>query len=120
VSTSSGQALIHQALELRHRLPRVWARILVGDVQVWRARRIAERTIRHPADAAAHIDLMVESIAHRVGPITPDRLLDEAMFRLYPEERELKQLEALDARHAILHEASINHTGIAEMTLRAD
>ena len=52
--------------------------------------------------------------------MTLDRLVDEAMLRLYPEERELEQLEALDRRHATLHEASLTHTGVAEMTLRGD
>ncbi|CUR59573.1 putative HNH endonuclease [metagenome] len=120
MSTSAGQRLIHHALELRHRLPRVWARILAGEVAVWRARRIAEATMGHPSDVAAHVDAMVESVAHRVGPVVLDRLLDEAMLRLYPEQRELDQLEALDSRFATLHEASINHTGVVEMTLRGD
>jgi hypothetical protein len=52
--------------------------------------------------------------------VTLDRLLDEAMLRLHPEDRELAQLEALDARHATLHPGTLNDTGIAEMTLRAD
>jgi hypothetical protein len=49
-----------------------------------------------------------------------DRILDEAQLRLHAEERELEQLEALDARYAWLDDASINHTGIAEMTVRGD
>lgn len=105
---------------LQHRLPRVCARVLAGQVAVWRARRVAERTVDHPGDVAAQVDAVVESVAHRVGPVVLDRLVDEAMFRLYPEERELEQLDALDSRFARLHEASINHTGVAEMTLRAD
>ena len=120
MSTSAGARLIHHALELRHRLPRVWARLMVGDVAVWRARRIAERTVGLPGDVAAYVDAVVESVAHRVGPVILDRLLDEAMIRLYPEEREMEQLDALDSRFATLHESSINHTGVVEMTLRGD
>ncbi len=119
-TTEAGQRLIHHALELRHRLPRVWARLLNGDVAAWRACRIADRRVGHPADVAAHVDAAIESVAHRVGPVVLDRVLDEAMLRLYPEQRELDQLEALDFRFATLHESSINHTGVAEMTLRAD
>jgi hypothetical protein len=40
--------------------------------------------------------------------------------RLYPEDREIAQLAALDARHATLHHGSLTDTGIAEMTLRGD
>ncbi|MCY7396936.1 MAG: hypothetical protein LH468_12450 [Nocardioides sp.] len=56
--------------------------------------------------------------AGRIGVAGIDRVLDEAMPRLYPEERELAQLEALDARHATLDEATLNEGGIGEMVLR--
>ncbi|CUR55202.1 putative HNH endonuclease [metagenome] len=120
MSSSAGTRLIHHALELRHRLPRLWSRLLDGQVQVWRARRIAERTVGQPAEVAAHVDQTLAGIAHRVGAITLDRVIDEALLRLDPEEHEIAQLEALDSRYATLHETSINHTGIAEMTLRAE
>ena len=120
VSTQAGEAMVRDALTLRHRLPRVWARLLAGDLASWRARRIAQSVIGHPADVADWLDETIAPVAHKVGAVTLERLLDEAMLRLYPEERELEQFEALDARHATLHEGSINHTGVAEMTLRGD
>ena len=52
--------------------------------------------------------------------MTLDRLVDEAMLRLHAEERELAQLEDLDATYVRVHESSINHTGIAEATIRAE
>ena len=42
------------------------------------------------------------------------------MLRLHAEQRELEQLEALDARHVTIDPASINHTGIGQMDARAD
>ena len=119
-TTESGEALIRDALVLRHRLPAVWGRVLAGQVEVWRARRIAQAVHGQPADVAAHLDATLVEVAHRVGPRTLDRLLDEAMLLLYPEERELAQLQALDRRHATLHEATINDAGVVEMTLRGD
>lgn len=119
-STAAGEALIRDGLVLCHRLPSIWGRVTSGQVEVWRARRIAQAVLGAPADVAAHLDATIARIAHKVGPVTLDRLLDEALLRLHPEERELAQLEALDARHATLHAESINHTGVAEMTLRAD
>ena len=120
MSSSAGTRLIHHALELRHRLPRLWSRLLDGEVQVWRARRIAERTLGRPSDIAAHVDQALAGLAHRVGVITLDRVIDEALLRFDPEGHEVAQIEALDSRFATLHEATINHTGIAEMTLRAE
>jgi hypothetical protein len=98
----------------------VWARVLDLEVPVWRARRIAQSVHGRPADVAAWLDERLAPVAGRVGPVTLDRLLDEALLRLYPEDREIAQLEALDARHATLHEDSLTDTGIAEMTLRGD
>ena len=119
-SSAAGEAFIRDGLALRHRLPRLWARLLRGEVEVWRARRVAQAVHGAPADVATHLDRAIAGIAHKVGSVTLDRLLDEAMLRLHPEEREIAQLEALDARHATLHEETINDTGVADMTLRAD
>ncbi|MGI8645214.1 MAG: HNH endonuclease signature motif containing protein [Nocardioides sp.] len=120
VSTAAGEAMIRDALTLRHRLPRVWARLVAGELPAWRARRIARAVYAQPGDVADWLDETLAPLADRVGAITVDRLLDEAMLLLHPEERELAQFAALDARHATLHEDSINHTGVAEMTLRGD
>ena len=43
--TETGKAYLGEALELRHRLPRTWARVVAGDLPAWRARRIARQTI---------------------------------------------------------------------------
>ncbi len=43
--TETGKAYLGEALELRHRLPRTWARVGSGDLAAWRARRIARATI---------------------------------------------------------------------------
>ena len=56
LSTETGKAYIGEALELRHRLPRTWARVVAGDLQAWRARRIAQRTIALSREAAAYVD----------------------------------------------------------------
>ena len=120
MSTQAGEGLIRDALVLRHRLPRVWARVVTGEVPVWRARRIAQAVYAQPADVADYLDEHVAGVAERVGVVTVDRLVDEAMLRLHAEERELAQLEELDATYVTVHEASINHTGIAEATIRAD
>ena len=120
MSTQAGEGLIRDALTLRHRLPLVWARVVTGEVPVWRARRIAQAVHAQPADVSDYLDEQVAPVAERVGVVTLDRLVDEAMLRLYAEERELAQLEDLDATYVTVHEASINHTGIGEATIRAD
>ncbi|WP_344303906.1 HNH endonuclease signature motif containing protein, partial [Nocardioides bigeumensis] len=118
-STQGGEGLIREALVLRHRLPQVWARVQALEVPAWRARRIARAVYARPADVSDYLDEHVGPVAEKVGTTTIDRLIDEAMLRLHAEERELAQLEALDATGVTLHEESINHTGVADMTIRA-
>ena len=112
--------MIRDTLVVRHRLPSVWERVLAHEVPVWRARRIAQAVLGKPDDVVAHLDEAVAPVAEKVGPVILDRLIDEAMMRLYPEEREPAQIEALDARHVTLHEESLNETGVGEMTIRGD
>ncbi len=120
MTTGSGKALIRDALVLKHRLPLVWARVLAGEVQAWRARRIAQAVLGAHADVTADLDARIAPLAHKVGPTTLTRLLDEIMLRLHAEEREIKQLEDLDARYVRLEDGSINNTGIADLFARGD
>lgn len=120
MSTTAGKALLRDALVLRHRLPHVWARATTGKAQVWRARRIAQAVLGAPADVVDHIDRTLAPVAHKVGPITLTRLLDEAMLRLHPEQAELEQTEAERRRHVTVDNRTTAITGLAEMIIRGD
>jgi hypothetical protein len=48
--------LIADALDLRHRLPRLWGRVLTGGVRAWQARKIAEQTRALSWEACADVD----------------------------------------------------------------
>lgn len=119
LSADTGNHLLHQVAQLRHRMPRVWALVQAGVVQAWRARRIDDRTIGRPDDVCAWIDEQVAPIAHKVGLIKLEKLLDEAMLRLYPEQREQEQLDELDRRNVQLFD-QFSHNGVGEMRIRAD
>ncbi|SFJ23528.1 hypothetical protein SAMN05216561_12162, partial [Nocardioides psychrotolerans] len=41
MSTAGGKAFLRDCLVIRHRMPRVYAKVVAGKVAVWRARRIA-------------------------------------------------------------------------------
>src|SRR5919112_2611658 len=64
----SGQELVAHALELAHRLPKLWARVQAGSLAPWRARRVAEQTICLSLAAAAFVDDQLASFAHKTGP----------------------------------------------------
>ena len=52
-STDGGRALVAAAVELKYRLPRLCARVQSGDLEAWRARRIAEEALLLSKEAAA-------------------------------------------------------------------
>jgi len=103
-TTESGRFLIAHALELAYRLPNLFARLQVGDLQVWRARRVAERTLSLTPAAAAQVDLVVAPIAHQVGTRRLDQHVEETIATYMPEHAlELAQ-QAAETRHV-----RINH-----------
>ncbi|HSK34920.1 MAG TPA: hypothetical protein VK903_15670, partial [Propionicimonas sp.] len=67
ITTTAAKKLIGHALELRHRLPRLWAQVHAGQVPAWRARAVADTTIHSsPAltrEAAGFVDAQVAAVA---------------------------------------------------------
>ena len=96
--TEAGKAYLGEAVELRYRLHRVWARVIKGDLPAWRARRVARATMLLSMEAAAYVDLHVAHVAHKVGPAQLDRLVEEAIGRFMPEEAERRRRQAADGR----------------------
>ena len=85
-STTAAKRLIGHALELRHRLPRLWRRVHSGDLPAWRARRVAEATIHDglTSDAAGSSTAWSRRSPHRTGLAAVDRLVAEAIARTGP------------------------------------
>jgi hypothetical protein len=85
ISSTAAKKLIGHALELRHRLPRLWAQVHAGQVPAWRARAVADTTIHTtPAltpEAAGFVDAQVAAVAGRVGSAQLDRLVAETIRR---------------------------------------
>jgi hypothetical protein len=52
----AARALIADALDLRHRLPRLWDRVRTGGVRAWQARKVAEQTRPLSWEACADVD----------------------------------------------------------------
>ena len=56
VGMVSAWNLIAAALDLRHRLPKLWGQVKAGQVRAWQARKVAEATRHLPWDACADVD----------------------------------------------------------------
>lgn len=65
ISTEAGRRYLAHALELEYRLPKVYARVLAGNLPVWRARRIAESTSAMSLEAAGFLDAALAPTAHK-------------------------------------------------------
>lgn len=84
MSESAARGLVGQALELRDRLPRLWARVMAGELPAWRARRIAALTIPLKAVPAAWVDAQVAAFAHKVGQGQIQAVVEAAVIRWDP------------------------------------
>ncbi|MFW6775281.1 HNH endonuclease [Nocardioides sp. CPCC 205120] len=106
-SVASGRPLVGDAIELRHRLPRLWARVLAGAdpahqrraLPVWRARKIAALTRTLTAEGADFVDRNLAPVAHRATMPTVERLTAEAIARFDPENAELDRADADASRY---------------------
>lgn len=136
ISTTAAKRLIGHALELRHRLPRLWAAVHAGRVPAWRARLVAEATI-HATPAltpasVAWIDAQITPYAAKVGPAQLDRLLTEAIARQHPTEPvdpDDPHPECPDTRHVTIdaghdgyggHGGQVGYAGTTQVTAELD
>ncbi|GAB3662327.1 hypothetical protein GCM10027596_23560 [Nocardioides korecus] len=117
LSTDSGRNLIGRALEVKHRLPRLWARVVAGEVPVWRAKNIADQTITLTPEAAAHVDAQVAAYAHKVGYAAVERLVTEVIARFMPDRAREDAEKAADGRHVTFrHDRPTPDSAIGGMT----
>ncbi len=83
-SPGSARCLIGDALDLRHRLPRLWGRVVAGEVHAWKARTVAVRSRYLGLFAVAELDRL---ITHQVELVTWGRfesILDAALLHVDP------------------------------------
>ncbi len=120
LSTDAGRTLVGDALELRHRLPRLWRRVHDGRLPTWRARRVAQATRHLSTAGASYVDAQVAPFAHRVGPVTVDRLVSEAQARFDPEAAEADAEAAADSRHVTVHDHQATLAGTCRVEVVTD
>jgi 5-methylcytosine-specific restriction endonuclease McrA len=89
----SGRLLVGDAVEAKHRLPRVWARLVAGQVTAWRVRQLAQATKALSEEAVAFVDAQVAHVVHTAGPLTVNRLVLEASARFDPEATEVRECD---------------------------
>jgi hypothetical protein len=111
LSAGSGRNLMAQALELAHRLPRLWARVQSGSLAPWRARRVAVETLHLSAEAAGWVDAAVAPFAHRNGPAQTQRTVAEAIARFMPEHAAQQRDRAAEQRYFTIEHDQVSFAG---------
>ena len=91
----SGRLLVGDVVEAKHRLPKVWSRLVAGQVTAWRVRRLAEATRGLSAEAVAFVDAQVAHVVHTTGPAVIHRLVLEAAARFEPEATEVEECDTM-------------------------
>ena len=91
VSTQSAMSLMADALDLRHRLPRLWAKVEDLAVAPWKTRRVAADTRSLPLEGARWVDEQLAARVDGFGLPTIERLVALAAARFAPEEQAEKE-----------------------------
>ncbi len=120
MSTDAGNSYLGRALELRYRLPRLWARVVAGDLPVWRAGRIADHAMSLPMAGAAHVDRHLAPVAHSCSWAQLERLVEEATVRFDPETAEAKRREAAERRHVDVRVDEVTFDGTVHIDAEVD
>ncbi|GAA4709435.1 HNH endonuclease signature motif containing protein [Nocardioides conyzicola] len=98
MSTDAGRTYLGDAVEIRYRLPKIWAAVTTGRVQVWKARKIAQSTKPLCRDGARHVDAHLAHHLRRCSFAQIDRAVEDAIRRFDPELAEKRRREAADER----------------------
>ena len=110
-TTDAVAAYLTEVVELAHRLPRLWDRVMAGEVAGWRARLIARATLPLTREAAAFVDAETHWCAGRLTPADLDRLLDTARIRYMPDLAHQVEQTSLDKRHVTIDTDQVGFDG---------
>jgi hypothetical protein len=119
-SVDSGRNYVGQVVELAHRLPKTWTRVLDGQVPVWKALRIADSTRLLPEDAASFVDRQLAPFADGCTWTQIDRLVETARVRFDPEAAEERRQAAQEHRHVDTGLDQVGYDGTADISASVD
>ena len=81
-SLGGAKAIIGDALNLRHRLPRLWRRVQAGEVHSWKAREVAKRTTHLSPLHAFQVDTLVSGHLELLAWRRFEKVLDATLLHV--------------------------------------
>ncbi|GAA2142231.1 hypothetical protein GCM10009844_13170 [Nocardioides koreensis] len=121
VSTMTGMKLIAGALDLQHRLPRIWR--LVEDLAVdpWKARQVAQATHPLSREAAGYVDQMLAPRLASCGFAAIQTAVAMAIAKYHPELLEQREKQGRKGWHVTLrHPAPGDVDGTSYLDVAGD
>jgi hypothetical protein len=100
LSIPSTERFIADALDLRHRLPRIWRRVCNNEIEGFQAQLIARETRHLSVEQALQID---RAVAHEIGRLAWSRVMTHVQAKI---------LEVDAERIARIAEQAKNETGV--------
>jgi hypothetical protein len=101
MSPFGARCYLADALDTRHRLPRLWARVVAGEVRIGFVRHVAQQTRHLSAAAAGTVDAAVAEYADgRIGYGRFTTKVAAAVVRADPEAAAAKEAEAAQRQFA--------------------
>lgn len=115
VTEFQARKLIHEALMLVHLLPRVWQRARSGEVDVWRARALADECWDLTPEAIDYVDrvMSLSNARHTIGG--RDGVIKEARIRHMPEEVDEDETYAQQGRGVEISTEEWGTAGVAHV-----
>lgn len=85
MTTTATRHLLGDAVELKHRMPRLWVLVQSDQVPVWKVRRVCGLTSELPLDATLWIDEELAANPKRVSTFRIERLAEAARAKFDPQ-----------------------------------
>ena len=120
MTIDAGKRLVGQVLEVRYRLPRIWRRVVKGELAWWRAGRIAQHTMHLPKAGAALVDGRLAATAHKVGVAHTEKLCQEALDHYDPIQADERRIAAAENRKVDVHLADAGRDGTVDIVASTD
>ena len=117
VSVSTGRALITAALDLRHRMPRLWRQVRDGSVHAWKARKVAEATRCLSVAAAGEVDQAICGFIESVPWPRCETILQAAILDADPDQVREREQRAKTQRRVWCSDAE---DGLTTIVARAN
>ncbi|HEX5882629.1 MAG TPA: DUF222 domain-containing protein [Actinomycetota bacterium] len=116
LSPGSARVLIADALDLRHRLPRLWERVVAGEVHAWKARTVAVRSRYLGLVAVAELDRLITPRLELVSWARFEKILDAMLLQVDPAAYSARVAESKARRGVWAGEAA---AGLRTLIIRA-